>query len=157
MSIEIRQAGPDDAETFFAIQRATSLAAFAHIFPPDRYPFPDEDVRERWRDFLGGPEGTALLAEGERGPVGMVAFSPGRLNALYVLPDEWGSGVGSRLHDAAVEKLGELGAEARLWVLEANTRARRFYERRGWRLDGRERVVPFPPHPLDVGYSIPLR
>jgi GNAT superfamily N-acetyltransferase len=86
----------------------------------------------------------------------MVAFSPGQLNALYVLPDEWGSGVGSRLHDAAVAKLGELGPEARLWVLEANTRARAFYERRGWRLDGRERVVPFPPHPLDVGYTLSL-
>jgi GNAT superfamily N-acetyltransferase len=157
MSVEIRQAGPDDVETFFTIQRTTSLAAFAHIFPPDRYPFPDADVRERWRRYLGEPEGTALLAEGERGPVGMTAFLPGQLYALYVLPDEWGSRVGSSLHDAAVAGLRELGPEARLWVLEANTRARRFYERRGWRLDGRERVVPFPPHPLDVGYSLPLR
>jgi hypothetical protein len=37
-----------------------------------------------------------------------------------------------------------------------NARARRFYEKRGWRLNGNERVVPFPPHPLDVGYSIDL-
>jgi hypothetical protein len=32
-------------------------------------------------------------------------------------------------------------------------RARRFYERRGWHADGSERGVPFPPHPLDVGYT----
>ena len=157
MSMEIREAGPDDAETFFAIQRTTSLAAFAHIFPPERHPFPDDDVRERWRAFLRGPDGTALLAESEREPVGIVGFSPGQLNALYVLPDAWGSGVGSGLHDAAIAKLAELGPEARLWVLEENTRARGFYERRGWRLDGRERVVPFTPHPLDVGYSLSLR
>jgi hypothetical protein len=42
-------------------------------------------------------------------------------------------------------------------VLEQNARARRFYERRGWVLDGTERVVPFPPHPLDVGYTLSLR
>jgi GNAT superfamily N-acetyltransferase len=88
--------------------------------------------------------------------VGIAAFSPGWLNALYVLPDEWGTGIGSGLHDEAVEALRRLGPEARLWVLEQNARARRFYEQRGWRLDGRERVVPFAPNPLDVGYTLPL-
>ena len=41
-------------------------------------------------------------------------------------------------------------------MLEENARARRFYERRGWELDGTTRVVPFPPNPLDVGYRIRL-
>jgi len=39
-------------------------------------------------------------------------------------------------------------------VLEENARARRFYERRGWQENGRTRVVPFPPNPLDVGYTL---
>ena len=43
-------------------------------------------------------------------------------------------------------------AELKLWVLEENRRARRFYEKCGWRLSGDSRVVEFPPHPLDVGY-----
>ena len=43
--------------------------------------------------------------------------------------------------------------ELRLWVLEENHRARRFYEKRGWRLNGETRVVPYPPNPLDVGYT----
>jgi GNAT superfamily N-acetyltransferase len=156
VSLRIRQATRADTETFVAIQRTTSLAAFSAIFPPDRYPFPDAAVRERWRSFLAEPEGGALVAESDRGAVGMAAFSPGWLRALYVLPDEWGAGIGSGLHDEAVEALRGLGAEARLWVLEQNVRARRFYERRGWRADGSERVVPFPPHPLDVGYTLAL-
>ena len=45
---------------------------------------------------------------------------------------------------------------AHLWVLEANARARRFYERRGWGENGTTRVVPYPPNPIDVGYSIEL-
>jgi GNAT superfamily N-acetyltransferase len=157
VSLEIRAATSGDAEMLFAIQRTTSLAAFADVFPPDRYPFPDEAVRMRWREFLARPAGRALIAE--RGPraVGIVAFTPGRLDALYVLPEDWSNGVGSRLHRDAVEGLRELGPEARLWVLEQNVRARRFYERRGWVLDGTERVVPFPPHPLDVGYTLSLR
>ena len=44
-------------------------------------------------------------------------------------------------------------AELRLWTLTENHRARRFYEKRGWRLNGETRVVPFPPNPVDVGYS----
>lgn len=65
-----------------------------------------------------------------------------------------GSGVAGRLHDEAIDDLRRRGCdEARLWVLEANARARRFYERRGWRPNGDTRVVPHAPHPLDVGYS----
>ena len=56
------------------------------------------------------------------------------------------------LHDAAVAAMPDC-PELRLWTLEANHRARRFYERRGWRLNGETRVVPYPPSPLDVGYS----
>ncbi len=59
-----------------------------------------------------------------------------------------------RLHDEALRTLAAGGStSARLWVLEDNARARRFYERRGWRRDGSDRVVPFPPHPLDIGYT----
>jgi hypothetical protein len=49
---------------------------------------------------------------------------------------------------------GELGSErCHLWVLEDNGRSRRFYERRSWYENGRTRVVPYPPNPLDVGYT----
>jgi GNAT superfamily N-acetyltransferase len=157
VSVDLREAGPDDVESLFAIQRAGSLAALAHIFPPDRFEFPDEPVRARWRRVVADPDRSVLVAERDGRAVGLVAFGEGSLDALYVVPGEWGSGIGSALHDAAVASLRASSPEARLWVLEENHRARRFYERRSWRLDGRERVVPFPPHPLDVGYTLALR
>ena len=43
-----------------------------------------------------------------------------------------------------------------LWVLDDNRRARRFYERLGWRLNDQTRVVQYPPNPLDVSYTIDL-
>ena len=157
MKVELRPAGADDVETLLAIQRAGSLAAFAEIFPPDRYPFPDEAVRERWREAVSDAERRVVVAERDGRPVGMVAFRLGTLDALYVIPDDWRRGIGSVLHDAALDELRTQSDEARLWVLEGNDVARRFYERRGWHLDGRQRIVPYPPHPLDVGYTRLLR
>ncbi len=61
----------------------------------------------------------------------------GEIWALYVHPDLWRAGIGGALMTAAIERLsGEGYAEATLWVFEANTRARGFYERFGWVLDG---------------------
>jgi GNAT superfamily N-acetyltransferase len=73
-----------------------------------------------------------VIAEVEGRAVGFVAWRGAELDALYVLPDAAGRGVGSRLLDRA-------GAVSTLWVLEANHPARRFYERRGWSPDGTAR------------------
>ncbi len=149
MSLTIRPSGREEAETHFALQRAASLAGVAHVFPPELYPFPDDAVRARWREFTGG----RLLAERDGRPVGLAAFEACWLHGLYVAPEEWGSGVAGELHDAALAAMPDC-PELHLWTLEANHRARRFYERRGWRLSGDTRVVPYPPQPLDVGYVL---
>jgi putative acetyltransferase len=131
------------------VQRAASLAGFAHVFPPERYPFPDDEVRRRWREFPG----TVLAAERAGRMIGIAAVADCWLHGLYVVPEEWGSGAAAALHDEALAELADC-ADVRLWTLEENHRARRFYERRGWRLNGETRVVPFPPNPLDVGYIL---
>lgn len=159
----IRRARPDESETLLRIQREAAVTAFAHIFPPDRYPFPDDGVRVQWQEALDDPEIEIYVAEifdagfdGE--PAGCVAVGYGFLRNLYVLPEQQGTGLGSTLHDHALERLRDLGFdEAKLWTLEGNHGARRFYERRGWSLNGETREVPFPPNPIDVGYSRPLR
>ena len=61
----------------------------------------------------------------------------GEIPVIYLLPQAWGAGIGRRLMDAALRRLTEAGyAEATLWVLDTNTRARRFYEAGGWEADG---------------------
>nr|MDQ3823681.1 GNAT family N-acetyltransferase [Actinomycetota bacterium] len=157
VTLALRKASARDAETLFAVQKASSLAALAHIFPT-AYPFPDEAVHASWRDAVAGADGRrVLVAERDGVVVGGVSFSRRGVDALYVVPAAWRQGVGSALHDAAVEELRAVSDEARLWVLADNADARRFYERRGWRPDGREQAVTFPPHPLEVGYSLRLR
>jgi GNAT superfamily N-acetyltransferase len=150
----IRFGGPDDLDLVFSIQREASIAGFAHVFPPKRYPFPDEVVRRELRRQLE-ETGNVVLIEGQERGFALVGHS--WLYRLFVREAAWGTGVAAELHRAALDTLRSHGAEsASLWCLAENARARRFYERRGWRLNGNERVVPFPPQPLDVGYSIDL-
>jgi diamine N-acetyltransferase len=137
------------------LQERASIAAFAHVLSPDRYPFPRADVHERWAEALEDPAAWIAVAELESEAVGVALVRPEWLEGLYVAPDWWGKGVADRLHGRALETLRGWGSErCHLWVLEENPRARRFYERRGWRENGRTRVVPFPPNPLDVGYTL---
>jgi GNAT superfamily N-acetyltransferase len=150
----MRQAGVDDLEALFAIQRAAALAGYANVFPAELYPFPDDAVHEQLRVQLAEPDVVAIVDDEGRG---YVLVRPGWLERLYVHPDAWGSGVGGRLHDEGLAALRKMGSTvASLWVLTENVRARAFYERRGWRLNGEEREVPFPPYPIDVSYSIDL-
>ena len=132
--------------------RASSLAALGHVFPPESYPLPDEAIRERWRSQLRRAEATTLLAEVDGREVGLVSFSRAWLESLFVVPELWGTGVAARLHDEAVPKLER---PCHLWVLEENHRARRFYDRRGWRADGEQRPANFPPWPPELRYSLP--
>ena len=152
--LTIRESGPNEAEALLRVQRDACVAGFPHIFPPDEYPFPSDEVLERWKAFAG----RIFVAEDDGEIVGVAGIGDCWLNGFYVMPDHWGSGLALQLHDTAVAAIRESGCDqAHLWVLEENHRARRFYERHGWKLNEETRVVPYPPHPLDVGYTLDLR
>ena len=78
----------------------------------------------------GGAVVVGLDADGR--PAGLVTIDPasGYLDQLCVAPSEKGSGLASALLDEA-KRLG--GRTVELDVNEANARARRFYEREGFR------------------------
>jgi GNAT superfamily N-acetyltransferase len=150
----IRSARDDEAETLLRIQREASVAAFAHIYPPERYPFPSEEVRTLWQDALSDPEIDVYVADADGVAIGSVSVDDEWLRTLYVAPAYWSHGIGSALLEHGLARMRERGAtRAKLWTLEGNVQGRRFYERRGWRLTGETRVVPFPPHPVDVQYG----
>jgi GNAT superfamily N-acetyltransferase len=74
----------------------------------------------------------------------------GELMAIYVDPAYVRTGVGRLLMAAARERLRRVGVmAASLWVLDGNVRARRFYERDGWRSDGTHRTRAYGDVPVD--------
>jgi GNAT superfamily N-acetyltransferase len=151
---ELRPAQPSDLEPLLTIQREAAVDAFAHVYPPERYPFPDDAIRAVWAEALADPEVEVYVAELDREAVGAVSVGNGFLSTLYVLPAFQGHGVGSALHDLALERLRASGfRQAKLWTLRENDSGRRFYERRGWELTEETRVVPYPPNPVDVQYA----
>jgi GNAT superfamily N-acetyltransferase len=151
----IREARPDEARLLAAVQELASVAALGHIFPPELYPYPREAVQARWIAATADPATRTLIALSGEEPVGAAFVSAEWLEGLYVVPEQWGSGLAGSLHDQALELVRELGStRCHLWVLADNVRARRFYERRGWRENGETRVVEYPPNPLDIGYSL---
>jgi GNAT superfamily N-acetyltransferase len=152
--LTLRRGRPEDAETLYSIHRESVLLAYAHIFPPDRYEFPDAEMRAHWIEQLRGGEATTVIAERAGDAVGFVVVSPGWLRNIFVVPGEWRRGAGSALHDEAVELLRAAGAGAHLWVLEQNEQARAFYERRGWRHDGERRSSDYPPYPPVLRYVL---
>ena len=153
--IRLRDGSAEDAHGLVAVHRDACLAAYGDVFPPDRYAYPEQETLEDVAARIA--HGGVIVAEDESRIVGFAAVSAGWLDRLYVAPGSWGSGVGAQLHDAAVEQRRGAGdRRLRLWTLEANHRAREFYERRGWRLDGTTKTTRHPPHPIDVGYSLYL-
>lgn len=125
--VKIRAARPAETEVIAEIHERTARIAYAHIFLGQ--PFPREETIRRWRLF----EGQIVVAEQADKIVGFVAFDSVELHALYVLPKYQGQGTGRRLLEVA-------GAVTRLWVLEENNTARRFYERCGWSTNGEKRI-----------------
>lgn len=96
------------------------------------------------------PDRTTLVAEFDGNVVGFVnagryrvdqkpgeLTDEGEIRAVYVDPEQWSRGAGLALMTEAVRWLRDSGyTPIRLWVLVDNPRARRFYERFGFRADG---------------------
>jgi ribosomal protein S18 acetylase RimI-like enzyme len=133
------------------VVRAWQAAYRGHM--PDAYldALRPEDRAAYWDGVLRreGRRGAVLVVERDGEVVGFAAAGPspdpegaGELYAINVDPAYWGTGAGRALLEAARDELARLGfAETVLWVLPANARARRFYERAGWASDGAERTA----------------
>jgi ribosomal protein S18 acetylase RimI-like enzyme len=140
----VREATPDDGEAVETVRVRGWQAAYRHVFPPEQLDkLPIDGTR--WRaTFARPPRGwTTLIAEQDGAVIGFVSVGPsrdeegvGELYAIYVHPDAWSTGAGRALIEPAEERLRAEYEEATLWVLDDNPRARRFYEREGWNLDG---------------------
>jgi GNAT superfamily N-acetyltransferase len=151
----LRTATPDDAFALCALERSASTAGLGHVFGD--LPFPEGDVLARWRIVLDDPASTVVLDEERGEPVGYAAVTGCWLQHFGLVPQWWGSGRVRALYAAALDLLRSDGsAEAHLWVLEENHRARAFYTRQGWRDAGVRETEVFVPYPVKMQMSLRL-
>ncbi len=157
-TLRIRRATVADARAIAQINVAGWQAAYRGIIPDDfldGMPVAARQVALETR--LQSDEGDAAPAWiAERGGVaiGFVSSGPPRdedvplpaaeVYAIYVLPDAWRGGAGRALLATAVDDWLVRGATTlTLWVLEANTPGRAFYEAMGWTPDGQRQEIDF--------------
>ncbi len=132
----------DDIDAVVAMHIRTWQKAYRGMLPDEVLDHLDPVIwAQRRREHRANPGSTSLVAEEDGTIVGFVHFGPdredpvlGEIYAIYVDPDRWGSGVGDRLMTRALDSLPH--REVRLWVLEQNERALRFYRRYGLHPDG---------------------
>lgn len=146
--INIRKADFTQAGTFAEILCKSWQSAYSGIIP--KYilaKFTDVETRrkslEKW---MSGGEAVYLLAYCDDTPCGACCIGvsrdsnqpeSGEVVAIYLLEEYWGRGIGRALMRAALDEIKAMGFESvSLWVLERNTRARRFYEKCGLLPDG---------------------
>jgi ribosomal protein S18 acetylase RimI-like enzyme len=149
--VEIRELTEADIDPVAALNVRSWQAGYAGIVPVEVLDALDPARFAARRRQQSVPAGARTVVADDAGTiVGFASFGPsraqqahdeydrsaGEIYAIYVDPDRWGSGVGRLLIAAAVEGLTLDYPEMRLWVLEENHRARRFYERAGMAPDG---------------------
>jgi GNAT superfamily N-acetyltransferase len=139
MSLHIRAATVQDAPAVAAVRVVSWQAAYAGVVP-DAYLAAMNLNLAHWTKLANGEEpGSELLVAEEDGRiVGFAVYGAarppsfgygGELHATYWLPEATGKGYGTQMMACAFVGLKRLGHDDMIvWVMEANTRARKFYE-----------------------------
>ena len=162
--IRIREAEPDDfanvARMHYPVWRQSWSGILADYLL-DMLGSPRCWATETYPHDLSRPGWSMWIAEADGKTLGMTIFGPDALHpedlqidALYTAEESQRVGIGGRLLDTAVR--ANPSGDVVLWCAEKNCKAREFYEKRNFRLDGRTLVwKPLPDVPVPhVGYRL---
>jgi GNAT superfamily N-acetyltransferase len=139
--ITIRPARPSDAEVVAAYHHRCWLEAFAPLVGPGAVQQLDPSFRlPTFRHWFGdgSDEVTTLVADRDGVAVGHASVAGNEVVHLFVDPDHWGSGLGSRLlleAEALITLAGHRHAE--LHTIVGNEPAIRLYRSHGWEVTDR--------------------
>ncbi|MEU6302427.1 GNAT family N-acetyltransferase [Streptomyces chartreusis] len=160
--IRIRPMTPADCDRVAEIRIGGWRSAYRGLIPQSYLDALDvaQDAERRRGYFSQGDASVLdLVAERDGEIVGWACHGPYRdgeartedveLYAIYVDPGRYGAGIGHALLQESLRRCTAAGhPRMLLWVLKDNARARRFYERAGFRADGAEE--PFEVEGVDV-------
>lgn len=153
-TVRIRNAVQQDAEILAYIQTESWKAAFGRILTPECLKkYTDREKAEAmYRKVLGENHVRLKIESVDQRPHGICGWGKCRgksgkttaeLICIHSLADGWNHSYGSVMMQNVLEEMKEEGfSEVILWVFEDNWRARRFYEKHGFK-EGVERKNTF--------------
>ncbi len=155
MDIKIINAGVQDADTLGLLISECWRQAYAGIIPDDYLKTVTPEKRaERFRtDIPLNPDVEYDLIFVDTQPAGLMILmqcrdedlpDAGDLTAIYFLSPYWGKGLGQAAIEYALQWFQSASyKQAVIWVLAENQRARKFYEKNGFYLDGAKKTMDF--------------
>ena len=152
MNLTIKQmVTPEEIESKSLVHWQTWREAYDDLLPAE---FQETMTLDRCRFFSQKyPENTLIAMDGMK-VVGFISYGnfrdetirAGEIIALYVLKDYYGKDIAQKLMKEALTTLEQF-SEIFLWVLKENKRAIAFYQKMGFTVDGKEKI-------LDLGKPI---
>ncbi len=137
----VRPARASDAAELGRIHVEAWQRAYRGVFSDDFLDGLDPEARADWFSRAIGSGARILVSEEDDRVAGFCMFGAADVEgwaevyAIYVAPDLWGGGHGTRLLRGAEHALASMAHDrVLLWVVDSNRGARAFYERRGWTL-----------------------
>ena len=150
----IEPATAADAQGIAKVHVASWQAAYKGILPEALLAsLSVSDRAAMWTQIIGEHSAQILLTKREEQIVGFVSFGASRdtdaapnsfeIQAIYVNPSDWSTGIGNELMQTAIAHIKANEAKLlTLWVLADNVRAIRFYEKLGLVLEhGASKVI----------------
>jgi len=162
--ISIRQGEPADYENVAEMQYPSWRLSYRGILAPAMLDLFDYQrwVNEEYPRRLHRAGWTMRLAEHEGLLLGMSIFGPEsghpdhlEIDSLYIAAGSERRGIGGLLLEDALRSQPQ--DDAVLWCAEKNFRARRFYQKKGFELDGRTMMWTLAPGVLEIpqlGYTL---
>jgi GNAT superfamily N-acetyltransferase len=160
----IRRATPEDARSLAEVHAASWQLAYRDILSNSvRKGFTVDKWITKFQQMLAEDTQVIALIEDKGKILGYTIIGPnrdedlkarnsGEVWGLYISPDHWRKGLGTRLTKWACRELKSRGYDmATLWVFQKNLAARTFYQTMGFASDGATKEV-LPGAPLAVRY-----
>jgi RimJ/RimL family protein N-acetyltransferase len=136
-----------DVPDVLDVQEPGAVLGLSDVFPQDAYPFPRDDVTQRWLQEIVAPGIDCYVIVVDGAVVGFAAIRGNEFLHFGTAVERWGTGIAQKAHDAVLDRMRSRGVQ-RAWlrVFTENGRGRRFYEKLGWRPTGERAQSSYPPH-----------
>jgi RimJ/RimL family protein N-acetyltransferase len=154
MSNFIRYATVEDTDSLAKVYSNSFKKAFEGVIPnsilEEKFSF-ESIQKSMHKELEEGLPKNIIMFKDEK-PIGLLTFAKSKYEQLddscteiwriYLDPNYWDKNIGSELMNWGLKEIKENGYEkVILWVIEDNLRARKFYEKMGFKYDGTNRII----------------